>query len=40
LENYIGISGTYTCNILGSCNFEGPQIVKVLDGEYMHQWID
>jgi branched-chain amino acid transport system substrate-binding protein len=40
LENYIGISGTYTCNIMGSCNFEGPQIVKVLDGEYMHQWID
>lgn len=34
LENYVGISGTYTCNIMGSCNLEGPQIVKVLDGKY------
>jgi len=35
LENYIGISGTYTCNIMGSCNIEGPQIVKVIDGKYV-----
>ena len=34
LENYVGISGTYTCNIMGSCNLEGPQIVKVIDGKY------
>jgi branched-chain amino acid transport system substrate-binding protein len=35
LENYIGISGTYTCNTMGSCNLEGPQIVKVIDGMYV-----
>lgn len=34
LENYIGLSGTYTCNVMGSCNLEGPQIVKVVDGKY------
>jgi ABC-type branched-subunit amino acid transport system substrate-binding protein len=33
LENYAGISGTYTCNNMGDCNIEGPQIVKVIDGE-------
>ena len=35
LENYIGISGTYTCNNMGECNIEGPQIVQVIDGEYI-----
>jgi len=35
LENYVGLSGTYTCNIMGSCNIEGPQIVKVVDGKYV-----
>jgi len=35
LENYIGISGIYTCNNMGECNTEGPQIVKVIDGEYI-----
>jgi len=35
LENYVGISGTYTCNRMGSCNLEGPQIVKVIEGKYV-----
>ena len=35
LENYVGISGTYTCNQMGDCNTEGPQIVRIMDGQFV-----
>jgi len=35
LENYVGISGTYTCDDVGDCNIEGPQFHVVQDGEFV-----
>ena len=33
LEDYTGISGHYACGNLGDCNLDGPQVVKIVDGE-------
>ena len=35
LKDYVGISGTYTCNEVGECNVEGPQFMVVKDGEFV-----
>ena len=35
LSNYVGISGTYTCDDVGDCNIEGPQFHKVVDGKFV-----
>lgn len=35
LENYVGISGTYTCDDVGDCNIEGPQFHVVQNGAFV-----
>jgi len=35
LTDYVGISGTYSCNDVGECNVEGPQFWTLTDGEYV-----
>ncbi|MCD6356483.1 MAG: branched-chain amino acid ABC transporter substrate-binding protein, partial [Anaerolineaceae bacterium] len=36
LTNYVGISGTYTCDAVGECNSEGPEIMVLeAGGEYV-----
>ena len=34
LTDYVGISGTYTCDATGECNTQGPQFHKVVDGAF------
>jgi len=35
LDNYVGISGTYTCAPFGDCNVEGPTFWIVENGEFV-----
>ena len=35
LTEYVGISGTFSCDDVGECNVEGPQFVTVTDGEFV-----
>ena len=35
LTEWAGISGTYTCDDIGECNAEGPQIWVVKDGDFV-----
>jgi len=35
VTDYVGISGTYTCDATGECNTQGPQFHKVVDGEFV-----
>lgn len=35
LTDYVGISGTYTCDATGECNIQGPQFHKVENGEFV-----
>ena len=35
LKDYVGISGTFTCDPTGECNVTGPQFHKVVNGEFV-----
>jgi hypothetical protein len=35
LTDYVGISGTYSCDATGECNIQGPQFHKVENGEFV-----
>jgi branched-chain amino acid transport system substrate-binding protein len=35
LKDYVGISGTFTCDETGECNVTGPQFHKVVDGAFV-----
>ena len=35
LKDYVGISGTYTCDAVGDCNVEGPQFHVVQNGAFV-----
>ena len=35
LNNWTGISGTYTCAPVGDCNIQGPQFHIVKDGAFV-----
>ncbi len=35
LTDYVGISGSYTCDATGECNVQGPQFHKVIDGAFV-----
>jgi branched-chain amino acid transport system substrate-binding protein len=34
LDNYVGLSGTFTCNEVGECNTDSPSFVVVKDGAW------
>lgn len=35
MTNYVGLSGTFTCNEVGECNTDRPSFVKVQDGAFV-----